>query len=299
MKLIYYAGHSNFGDLLNVTLSRKVFGDIFDDDKSNRFLFIGTMIGRSPPPGTREIIVGAGAGYKGHCTLERREIFCVRGPLTCKMLGLEDRYAAIDPAILCSRFYFPDRLLAKRTQVTFIPHFSTDMAAGGVFRRACEELGLTYVSPLDRVETVIDCISKSRHVITEALHGAIVAEAYGIPWIPVITASHVMQAKWDDFCRTIGLDYQPVEMHLNVAFNGAPQLTSYLKYASYRLGIGKDRYKYLALRNPKGDETKRLVAKLRSVLQEGHFITGKVSIKSRSIERLDNAIERFKEVYCR
>ena len=298
MKLIHHVSNSNFGDVLNVPLARQIFGDIFDDDERIRFLFIGTMIGRKPPPETREVILGAGAGYKqGRYTLNAREIFCVRGPLTCRLLGLDEKYAAIDPAILCSRYFLAKNRNAERRGTLFIPHYSTDMAAAPIFHAACAELGLSYLSPREPVERIIAAIARSRRVMTEALHGAIVAEAYDVPWTPVVAAGYVMRLKWLDFCQTIGVEYKPNEIHLNVAFDRPPRMTNRLKHTAYQLGIGKPRYKYLPIRSARGDEAERLVAKLRPIVDNDCFKVGDARVKGRSIERLDIAIQQFQRTY--
>lgn len=298
MKLVHYDDNANFGDVLNVPLSRRIFGDIFDDDQTVRFLFIGTMIARSSPPGTREIILGAGAGYKkGPYTLDSREIFCVRGPLTCQLLGLEPKYAAIDPAILCSRYYNSDRAADEESGTIFIPHYSTDLTAGAVYRASCEELGITYLSPLEPVETILGTIARARRVITEALHGAIAAESYNVPWVPVICANYVMALKWRDFCETIGVAYHPHEIHLNVAFDGRPRLVNRLKHAAYQVGLGKPRYKYLPLHAARGDEARRIADMMRPIVERDAFMIGDPAAKKLSIERLDAAIERFRRAY--
>ena len=46
--------------------------------------------------------------------------------------------------------------------------------------------------------------------MTEALHGAIVADALRVPWIAVKLFDHIIEFKWRDWCRSLGLNYSPL-----------------------------------------------------------------------------------------
>ena len=46
-------------------------------------------------------------------------------------------------------------------------------------------------------------------MITEALHGAIVADALRVPWMPVSSYHTILPFKWEDWCRSVGLAYAP------------------------------------------------------------------------------------------
>ena len=41
------------------------------------------------------------------------------------------------------------------------------------------------------------------------MHGAIVADALRVPWIPVATNSTILSFKWQDWCSSIGVEYKP------------------------------------------------------------------------------------------
>jgi succinoglycan biosynthesis protein ExoV len=42
------------------------------------------------------------------------------------------------------------------------------------------------------------------------MHGAIVADALGVPWIPVRTGgAGTLEFKWRDWCGSVGLSYRP------------------------------------------------------------------------------------------
>lgn len=290
MKLSYFDEVPNFGDALNPVLARRIFGDIFNQAHRDRFLFIGTTIGRRAPEGCREIIVGAGAGYQmGRHSLDRRKVFCVRGPTTCDILGIDRECGAIDPAILASRFF-----KAERNPTLFMPHHQTHTSAGRALREICGHVGLRYVSPFDPAEKIIKRIGGARRLITEALHGAVVAESFNVPWVPIIFGSKVLVAKWRDFCASVGVDYRPVEIFTNIAFDRHPRFSHRIKYAAYRLGMGKAKYKYLPVRRFRKSALLPLEGKLRELSVRDAFLARpNAQVKAASIGRLEKAIDRF------
>ena len=296
MKLTYYTGHPNFGDMLNPLLARHVFGQkfdrLFDDDANHRLLFIGTIIERKAPAGCHETILGAGAGYHaGRYSLERRNVLCVRGPLTCDILGIDRGYAAIDPAILTSRYYKAGS--PTSAGVLFMPHHSTHARAEAPLRGACANAGMDYVSPFDDAGAIIRKIAAARRVVTEALHGAVVAESFGVPCLPVVFGAKVLDVKWRDYAASIGADYRPAEIHTNIAFDGKVSFADRVKYAAFKVGFGKDKYKYLPVRKAAPSALSVLEGKLRALATGDAGLMRATAVKSASIARLDAAIEAF------
>jgi succinoglycan biosynthesis protein ExoV len=299
LKLSYYTDHPNFGDALNPLLAGPLFGDIIDQDQRHPLLFIGTVIERHAEEGCDETILGAGAGYQsGAYSLERREVYCVRGPLTCDLLGIDRSFAAIDPAILTSRIYASTS--ASSTGCLFMPHHLTHSCAGGHLRAICETVGIHYVSPTDDPETIISTIAGADRIITEALHGAVVAESYNVPWIPVVFGSKVLAKKWQDFAASIGGDYQPVEIHTNIAFDGKVRLADRIKYAGSKVGLAKPKHKYLPVRKPTVSALALLENRLRLLKSADVGMTSSAAVKAASIDRLDAAISSFLQAHrCR
>jgi succinoglycan biosynthesis protein ExoV len=82
------------------------------------------------------------------------------------------------------------------------------------WKAACDSCGLHYIDARSPVDRVINEIAASKLLVTEALHGAIVATALMIPWIPVRFYSHINCFKWRDWLATVGLEYQPVTIPL-------------------------------------------------------------------------------------
>jgi succinoglycan biosynthesis protein ExoV len=211
------------------------------------------------------------------------------------MLGIDRSFAAIDPAILTSRIY--DSATSVSPGSVFMPHHSTHASAGTELRAICETIGLHYVSPLDDAEAIIAKIAAARRVVTEALHGAVVAESYDVPWVPVVFGSKVLAEKWLDFAASIGVEYQPVEIHTNIAFDGKVRFFDRVKYTVAKAGLGKDKHKYLPIRRATVSALSALEGKLRDLMTSNFGLVRSAQVKAASIARLDAAIGTFTEAF--
>lgn len=222
VKLYYYQGvHPNFGDDLNPWLWPQLLPEFLDDDARVLFVGIGTILTQALPEEPRKVIAGAGAGYGTAPAVDDRwNVYCVRGPLTAQRLGLDASVSVTDPAVLLSTL--SDRISehSERADVAFMPHHKTASAAAVTAGRrligpstwaiACAASGVTYIDPMAPVEETLRAIASTEILITEAMHGAIVADALRVPWIPVRLYDHILEFKWQDWCRSMELVYHPV-----------------------------------------------------------------------------------------
>jgi succinoglycan biosynthesis protein ExoV len=55
-------------------------------------------------------------------------------------------------------------------------------------------------------------------VVTEAMHGAIVADTLRIPWIPVVCSPEIATFKWRDWTASLDLPYRPIAIPPSSAF---------------------------------------------------------------------------------
>ena len=51
--------------------------------------------------------------------------------------------------------------------------------------------------------TVIGRIARADLVVSESMHGAIVADAFGVPWIPIAISHHFNSFKWGDWADSV------------------------------------------------------------------------------------------------
>jgi succinoglycan biosynthesis protein ExoV len=64
---------------------------------------------------------------------------------------------------------------------------------------------IRYIDPRWPVETVLAEIAASSILVTEAMHGAIVADSLRIPWVP-ISPNGRHHAKWYDWADSLGIE---------------------------------------------------------------------------------------------
>jgi len=296
MKLYVINAAPNFGDRLNFLVFPKLLGPIFDQDKRLVLLGIGTVIGARVPAGRHQIILGAGTGYqRRRPSLAGRTVYTVRGPGTARLLGLPESRASIDPGVLVAGLYPGDGTVRVPAGTLFMPHWQTEKASGPQWRAACAMAGIEYVSPLDDSETVLARLRHCNLLITEALHGAVVAECYGRPWIPVVLGSKVLDFKWHDWCASIGTSYQP-HSTLPVLHDSEPiALTAYVKRAASSLGLGKSGWRRIATRRTSHADTEIAAAELARIVAgaERHIHRRSSQAYDRGMERLLAAVADF------
>jgi succinoglycan biosynthesis protein ExoV len=98
----------------------------------------------------------------------------------------------------------------KRDAVLFMPHHRT--LVNSRWQRAAEEAGMVFVDPQWSPDRILACYGRARLVVTEAMHGAIVADTLRIPWIPVMISPEVSIFKWRDWASSLDLVYKPVAL---------------------------------------------------------------------------------------
>lgn len=215
MKLFYYKdAKGNFGDDLNPWLFNNICPDLLDNDANHLLVGVGTLLNHKIPKNATIAVFGSGVGYGELPQVNSKwQFYCVRGPRTAKAFGLDAALAITDPAILAS-IYYPDTF-AKQYSVSFIPHHIS--ANFGDWQSICEQAGINYIDPSWPYLKVFEQLKKSSLVITEAMHGAILADAFRVPWIPVKAYPHILESKWSDWLDTV---------QLSADFNQLPSIFS-------------------------------------------------------------------------
>lgn len=202
MKIFAYAGEqSNFGDDLNHWLWPKILPDFFDDDDAVRFIGIGSTLYNSHPAASRKLVFGAGyAGYSALPTLDDSwDIRFVRGRNTARTLGLADDLAVGDAAILIRTLGL--KPTDKRHDVSFMPHFES--ANQGDWESVCRKAGVHMIDPRWPVDRILGDMLASRLLISEAMHGVIVADALRVPWQAIEPLDPNHRGKWQDWASVL------------------------------------------------------------------------------------------------
>ncbi|MFQ3191549.1 MAG: succinoglycan biosynthesis protein ExoV [Paraglaciecola sp.] len=213
MELGFFEGNiSNVGDDLNPFLWSGLLPGLGGGDCSTVFIGIGSILDRRYDHYDNKVVFGSGA--RGTETLpdidDSWNIRFVRGPLTCNALkekGINVKYIT-DPAMLVSKFFTKPQV--STGQIGLIPYFRTDHKP---WAEIAKSLGYKLISPTLSVEDFVNELSQCSLVVTEAMHGAIIADALRVPWIPYssFTIAHEQDThlfKWTDWCSSVGLEFE-------------------------------------------------------------------------------------------
>jgi succinoglycan biosynthesis protein ExoV len=204
MRLYVYRDRApNFGDELNPWLFPRLLPGFFDDAPEVLFLGIGSILFDSHPAGARKLVFGSGyGGYTAPPVMDSSwDVRFVRGHRTAAQFGLPAATAVGDSAILLATLGLRRAPLAGKR--IFMPHI--DSACDGAWAPAAAEAGLHYVDPRGSVDAILAEILSAEMVVTEAMHGAIVADALRVPWVGMRPLHGVHHNKWLDWASVLDL----------------------------------------------------------------------------------------------
>ena len=219
MILYNWRGHAqNFGDELNTLLWPRLLPDFFDRDETTRFLGIGSILDRRHDTAALKLVAGSGyGGYEAPAGIDASWIVhWVRGPRTARLLGLPPALGIGDPgSLLPIAGLAPPPGTRPPRDTGFMPHFES--AIRGAWPEAAAEAGVTLIDPRDNPAKVIAAIAACQILISESLHGVIVADALRVPWIAIEPLAPIHRPKWIDWAETLDL---------SIAFRTLPPSTA-------------------------------------------------------------------------
>lgn len=290
MKLYYFRSESgNFGDDLNPWLWQRLLPGFFDDDDDTLFVGIGTLLNHRIPTGGRKIVFGSGAGYGAVPVIDESwTIHCVRGPLTAGALGVAPSLALTDAAALISSL----GLAVPRRDggVAFMPHCAS--ADNADWERICVAAGIRYIDSRATPDRVLPEIARSEILVAEAMHGAIVADALRVPWVPAVCYDHISSFKWRDWTASLGLDYAPVMLpgvwDAERTLGLSRRMRNRLKRALLHLGVSGENW----TRPPHSRSPRKDVNRLVDALGA---LSGRLSPRLSDDWRLMAAVQRLQE----
>ncbi len=218
-----------------------------DDDESTLFLGIGTILDPKFPGHVRKVVFGSGAGDKDAPKIDSNwEVHGVRGKLTAARFGLGEDKVIGDPAYLLHLTHF-DADQEKSFSISDIPHHdSLDSLDWGEF---CEHIGYHFISARSPRTEVVEQIGASELVVAEAMHGAIIADAMRVPWVPARYGPRFLNAKWEDWLSSIDLGFSPIDIEtVNERKLGLGALCrNRVKRFLAAAGMGKEKWSWLPL----------------------------------------------------
>ena len=186
IKLFWWNKRDNFGDLINFNLISSLSKDEIEWVPPNYdkeyYMSIGSIIHLATD---KTIIWGSGLISDFARPLKSpKEILAVRGPLTREMLlklkiKCPDIYG--DPALLLPNYYMPE--VDQKYDLGIIPHFmhKKDTFFNQDFNDNIKVIDIEQDNPMQFIHEVLEC----KKIVSSALHGIIVADAYDIPSLRV------------------------------------------------------------------------------------------------------------------
>lgn len=97
------------------------------------------------------------------------------------------------------------------SKVAFMPHVGSFWCFQG-WQELLRQDDIHLIDPRDEPSKILRDIASCKVLLAEAMHGAIIADAIGVPWVPVKCYKSVNEFKWSDFCESLDLTYQPVRI---------------------------------------------------------------------------------------
>lgn len=298
MRLFYYKdGLGNFGDDLNPLIWYSLYPQLFQDFEDERVILgIGTLINDRAPEDCEIFVLGSGVGYHGSAKIHKRWSFeFVRGPRSAQALGLSSERVICDPGILVSRVFSHHSRTSTNGKIAFMPHHASSRFAN--WREVCDLLGIVYLDPADDISSTIHRIGCAKYLITEAMHGAIVADALRVPWVPVVAYPHILPFKWHDWCESIGLLYNPSPVpelwDMEQYFEGSVVIKSRIKRVLMRAGLSGKGWTPPLVASNKTAAMPRVISALEGIIANPPLVLSDDKMLFQRLDELDVAILSF------
>lgn len=196
--MFWHVGAPNFGDDFNPDLFQqllKVRVRFATDQAKPHVLGMGSILGRAT---AASVIAGSGLIGPGTVPKQFGRVAAVRGALTRDLLGLPDSIALGDPMLAIA---LTVNKVARRSEgIALVPHVTNVTAFRRRFGRQFQ-----IIDPGDDPIRVIEQIAGSAAVISQSLHGLIVADAMEVPnaWLAPSANMVGGEFKFEDYFSTV------------------------------------------------------------------------------------------------
>lgn len=238
MNLIYYKSKiGNFGDDLNKELWEKVLGPYSKKNDHIDLIGIGSILDeRIEQSPNKRIILGSGVRsflYNPNNIDILNEYSFVRGPISSKVIGIPYITDSAYAIALLEEDYKRFLSTPKKFRLSYIPYYEQcDSFNWDIFEKITS---MHVIKPTDNVDKVLLEIAQSERIITSAMHGAIMADIFRIPWMRLKFGkqgnehSLTSELKWQDWLLSIEIN-NPLEIYSDLNLNAKNNtLNSFLK----------------------------------------------------------------------
>lgn len=276
LKLYYFRDpRGNFGDDLNPWLWPKAAPGLLDDDASELLVGIGTLLNHRLPVGPVKHVMGSGAGYgQAPSDVARLVVHAVRGPMTARVLGVPADKVITDAAVLIRGLPLPHPAPRSKVGVMFTGHALHQFDWASV----CQRLGFTFISCHWPVERVLSVMLGCEVLLTEAMHGAIVADALRVPWVPITCTDIVLSFKWEDWLASLDMHYEPSVVEplvdpLHMGRGLRARGLDAVKRGVHGLGLWRDRWGDVPARAATDRDVALVIRQLREAATRKPFLS--------------------------
>jgi hypothetical protein len=133
-------------------------------------------------------------------------VSAVRGPVTRRQLGLPADMPVGDSALLLPLLHDPPATAIRHRRL-LVPHFN-DPRRERMLRRprdwGADAVASAEVDGIAAILAVVDAVARSRMVLAGAMHAAVAAAAYGVPFAFFADGFVDCPPKWDDLAASFG-----------------------------------------------------------------------------------------------
>ena len=204
-RFFWHIGTPNFGDDINRELFALLGGRpvrLRTDRSQPHFLGMGSILEKATD---QSVVLGSGFLRKpvGPVGKEAKYV-AVRGKLSRDALGVGEEVLLGDPMVLLGQVFRPTS--ERKHTLGVVPHV-TEVAA----LRKHAPPGLRVIDPADSPWEVIKEIGACERIMSQSLHGLIVADALGIPnlWLAPSVSMAGGEFKFLDYFSTLDAAKRP------------------------------------------------------------------------------------------
>ena len=201
---VYYCKmpKGNIGDDINEIIWPHFFETSEKTSNDHIIVGIGSLLNTNIPKANKYTVISSGIGYGELPKIDKNWTFlAVRGEYSKKALNLADDVVLLDGAYLLRKFHpKPDVTISHK--IGYIPHVTS--LEYGDWKKVCELANIHFIDPRLKLERFLAELCSCEKVMTEAMHGAIIADCYEIPWKPIKAYHHINTQKWNDWLSALG-----------------------------------------------------------------------------------------------
>lgn len=182
-------------------------------------------------------------------------------------------------------------------RIGFIPHHVSDRFAD--YEKICNEAGVEHISArgLNNVEKFIGRVKSCDYIVTEALHGAILADLFRKPWMPVVSRDYIYEFKWDDWCQSIGVPYEPhrIDGLMTRGLKPHIRLLNVFKRGFSYIGIRHKKWSHKPFLYDNKDKELLVAEQLRQIVNSDKWILSSDATLERLVARSGEILSDFKK----